>query len=322
MNSLIKALKAAGEPTRLRLFAALSQCELTVTELVFLLEQSQPRISRHLKIMVDAGLLQRYQEGSWVFHRINDQNSPQTIARVQAQAQAQAQALGKLIDYSNPILQADKNKIEAIKQNNAQRAADYFKAQAKDWDTIRQLIGSGEQIEQSMLDCAQHNIASLVDLGTGTGRILEIFASRINNGVGFDTSHAMLNLARANLERHALPHCQARQSDIRSLPTASHSVDLVTVHQVLHYIDNPIAVIQEITRILKIGGEALIVDFAKHQHEFLRTEHAHRRLGFAHSEIKFWCAHNGLELVAYKKVSQNNAQAGLEVILWHLVKPA
>ncbi|MFT5259365.1 MAG: ubiquinone/menaquinone biosynthesis C-methylase UbiE [Saprospiraceae bacterium] len=311
MESLLKALKAAGEPTRLRLFSALSQCELTVTELVFLLGQSQPRISRHLKILVDAGLLQRYQEGSWVFHRVNDQETDRSIAR----------EFIKLIDYSDPVLLADQVKIESIKQRNAQQAANYFKAQAKDWDTIRHLVGSDEQIEQAMLDCIKDtNIANMVDLGTGTGRILEIFAPRLTKGIGFDASLAMLNVARANLERNALHHCQVRRSDIRALPTPSSTIDLATLHQVLHYIDNPIAVIQEATRILKPGGDILIVDFAKHQHEFLRTEHAHRRLGFSQSEILFWCEHNNLALTSHQKVSDNNTKASLEVILWHLVK--
>ncbi len=308
MELLIKTLKAMGEPTRLRILAVLSHFELTVTELVFILQQSQPRISRHLKLLVDAGLLKRYQEGSWVFHRLNDQNT-QTLK------------LCELIDQHDPILLEDKTKLEAIKQRNAELAQTYFREQAKDWDTIRQLIGSDESIEQSMLDSVNKNeIDFMADLGTGTGRILEIFAPKLKNGVGFDLNHAMLNVARANLEKSKINHCQVRQSDIRALPLESTSVDLVTLHQVLHYLHNPIAVIQEAARILKPNGEILIVDYAKHQHEFLRSEHAHRRLGFSNSEVKFWCENNDLDVKGCKTVSRNNAEQGLNVMLWHLVK--
>ncbi len=311
MEPLIKALKAAGEPTRLRILAALSQFELTVTELVYLLGQSQPRISRHLKLLVEAGLLERHQEGSWVFHRISDTPDADSIA----------QRLIHLIDYQDPALVKDKAKLEAIKQLNAQSAADYFKEQAGDWDQIRQLVGSDEAIEQAMLSAANStSISSMVDLGTGTGRILEIFAPRVDKGIGYDTSPAMLKVARAKLEQSNISHCQVRQSDIRDLPTDSASVDLVTVHQVLHYLDNPIAVIQESQRILKPGGQLLIVDFAKHQHEFLRTEHAHRRLGFSQSEVQFWCDSSTFELSKQQTLTQNSKRQGLDVMMWALRK--
>ncbi len=312
MHSLIKALKAAGEPTRLRILAALSQFELTVTELVYLLDQSQPRVSRHLKLLVDAQLLERYQEGSWVFHRLSDQESEQGLV----------QKLVGLINHSDPELVKDKARLEAIKQRNAQLASNYFKNQADDWDTIRQLVGSDKAIEEAMLNSiGNQKINTMLDLGTGTGRILEIFASRVNKGVGYDASLAMLSVARSNLEQKQLTHCQVRQRDIRNLPSDSTSVDLITIHQVLHYIDNPIAVIQEAARVLKPGGTILIVDFAKHQHEFLRTEHAHRRLGFSNSEVEFWCENSALVMKSAKTVTQSSNKEGLDVILWHLTKP-
>lgn len=308
MEQLIKALKAAGEPTRLRILAALSQYELTVTELVRLLGQSQPRVSRHLKLLLEAGLVSRFQEGSWVFQRLDENSS----------AAAVAQKLIGLIDFSDTTIQQDSQRLLKIKAQNAKLATNYFSENAGDWDQIRTMVGSDTNVEKAMLEIIKNKtFSNMIDMGTGTGRVVEIFAPFVKSATGYDSSQEMLKLARANLEQAGLVHCQARLGDITDLPTKSASADLITIHQVLHYLDSPFAVIEEAARILTPKGTILIIDFAKHQHEFLRTEHAHRRLGFADSEVKFWCENNDLSLSHSQAITQNDAD-GLDVVLWVL----
>jgi ubiquinone/menaquinone biosynthesis C-methylase UbiE/DNA-binding transcriptional ArsR family regulator len=305
MDRLIKALKAAGEPTRLRILAALSQYELTVTELVSLLGQSQPRVSRHLKLLLEAGLVVRFQEGSWVFQRLSESPLTSKITR--------------MINLSDPLLKQDSERLGRIKIQNAKLATDYFAANAGDWDQVRTMVGSDETIEAAMLEMVKGKVFNnMIDMGTGTGRIVEIFAGYADKATGYDSSQEMLKLARTKFEQAGLGHCQARLGDITALPTASGSADLVTIHQVLHYLDSPFAVIEEAKRLLTPDGLILIVDFAKHQHEFLRTEHAHRRLGFADSEIQFWCDNNELRLNCSKIINNNASRDGLEVMLWIL----
>lgn len=307
MNDLIKALKAAGEPTRLRILAALSCYELTVTELVSLLGQSQPRVSRHLKLLLEAGLVSRFQEGSWVFQRLDENTSAAEVAV----------KVIELIEFDDPIIAQDSARLHRIKAQNAKLATDYFAHNAGDWDQIRTMVGSDETIELAMLETVKgRNFQNMIDMGTGTGRIIEIFAAHTSKVTGYDSSQEMLKLARANLEQAGLAHCQARLGDITALPAESGSADLITIHQVLHYLDNPFAVIEEAGRILSPEGHILIVDFAKHQHEFLRTEHAHRRLGFSDNEVSFWCENNNLILEKTQKLTHNAAQDGLDVVLW------
>ncbi len=312
MKILLKALKAVAEETRLRILASLVSHELTVTELVALLGQSQPRVSRHLKLMVDAGLLIRYQEGSWVFHRLADQGEAAKVAT----------AVQQLIDWSSPTFARDRTRLNTIKQQNAERAAAYFSQNAAEWDELRQLVGSDDAIESALLTAVTgQEINTLIDLGTGTGRILQIFAPTITKGIGYDNSHEMLNVARANLEQDHITHCLVRQADIRDIPQDDASADLITIHQVLHYLDDPHAVVQEAERVLRPGGKILIVDFAQHHHEFLRSDHAHRRLGFSDDEIKAWCEQNALILQHSHTVSHGGNVAQLNAMLWEIYKP-
>lgn len=308
MDRLIKALKAAGEPTRLRILAALSQYELTVTELVSFLGQSQPRVSRHLKLLLEAGLVSRFQEGSWVFQRLDENSNAAEVAK----------KVIELIDFNDATIQQDSDRLAKIKAQNAKLATHYFAENAGDWDKIRTMVGSDTNIEQAMLEVIHgKTFKHMIDMGTGTGRVVEIFSPYIKQAIGYDSSQEMLKLARANLQQAGLTHCQARLGDITALPAKNACADLITIHQVIHYLDSPFAVIEEAKRLLSPNGKILIVDFAKHQHEFLRTEHAHRRLGFADSEVKFWAENNHLTLSHSQAITHNDAN-GLDVVLWVL----
>jgi len=312
---LLLALRAAGESTRLRILAALKQGELTVSELTQVLDQSQPRVSRHLKLLCDSGLLERYQEGAWVFHRISDQEGSREIAR----------GLIDMIAPNDPELERDRQKLNQIREQKAELAARYFSQHADEWDSIRRRMVSDADIEQRMVELVRERPVDLfLDLGTGTGRILELFAPLARKGLGFDLSREMLNVARSNLENAGVTNCTVRRSDIHNISLNDHSADLITIHQVLHYCDNPQKVIAESARLLAPGGQLLIVDFLPHDLEFLRERHAHQRLGFPDDTIRNWQRQSGLENITLQTLKARTAEEDdqqLTVGLWCATAP-
>ncbi|MGB0921004.1 MAG: ArsR/SmtB family transcription factor [Alphaproteobacteria bacterium] len=272
-EALINGLKAAGEPTRLRVLALLADHELTVTELTQILGQSQPRVSRHLKLLVEAGLIRRFSEGTWAFYRATDQGLSEQLI--------------PLIPKEDPEISRDLDRLQQVIEERAQKAQDYFAENANAWDELRALHVADEAVEAAFLKKSQGlRPQKLLDIGTGTGRILEIFAGQIELGIGVDLSSEMLALARFKLESQGLSHCQVRRADLFALPFEGGEFDLITLHQVLHYLDRPQAAIREAARTLAPGGRLIIADFAPHDLEFLRENQAHRRLGFADAEIQ------------------------------------
>jgi len=314
LDAFLTALRAAAEHSRLRILAMLAQSELTVTELTQILGQSQPRVSRHLRVMCQAGLLERFREGTWVFYRIADTGPGAHLART----------LLDSIPANDPDLARDFRRLEAVRHARDEAAARYFQANAARWNRIRSLYVPETAVEEAMLAAAGDGpIEQLVDLGTGTGRILEVFAPRIRRGVGFDLSAEMLSVARAQLERAGIRNCQVRRGDLYNLPLPDDAADLVTIHQVLHFLDDPGAGIAEAARVLRAGGRLLVVDFAPHDLEFLRAEHAHRRLGFTDEAVLGWCRASGLETRPVCHLANREAGARtLTVSLWVGVKHA
>jgi len=309
MEQLLAGLRAAGEPTRLRLLALLARGELTVTELTQILRQSQPRVSRHLKLLCEAGLLERFREGSWVFYRLAGAGQVGELAAV----------LSGLIPQGDLVIARDLERLEAVRSARAERAAAYFRANAEQWSRIRSLHVPEAKVEQAMvaLGTPRGELDFVVDLGTGTGRMLELFGSRAKGGIGIDLSSEMLALARAQLDRPELQHCSVRQGDLYDLPLQDESADLVTLHMVLHYLDDPAASIAEAARVLKPGGRLLIADFAPHELDFLRDSHAHRRLGFAESEVSGWLTEAGLKVNKITTLPPEGGEdAKLTVLIW------
>lgn len=316
LDTLLNALRAAAEPTRLRALAILAENELTVSELTQILGQSQPRVSRHLKVLCNAGLLERFREGAWVFYRLADNSGAAHVA----------QALLPLIPDGDPAVTGDARRVEVVRRLREQSAAKYFQEMAPHWHQVRSLYVPESAVETAMLDALLDApggapIGDLVDLGTGTGRILEVFAPRISRGTGFDLSHAMLGVARAGLASANIRNCQVRHGDLYNLPVSDDSVDAVTIHQVLHYLEYPRAGVSEAARILRPGGRLLIVDFAPHDLEFLRTEHAHRRLGLADDTVSGWCREAGLDVEPVVHLAgDTGAGQTLTVSLWLATK--
>lgn len=314
MDQLLSMLQGAADPTRLRLLFLLSEAELTVTELTTILRQSQPRVSRHLKLLCEAGLLERFKEGSWVFHRLSDAPLSASFAR----------ALSALPLADRSVFEGDRERLANVRAARAEAAAKFFRANAPDWERLRSLHAPERNVESAVLRAlGGARIDSLLDAGTGTGRMLELLAPHIRRGVGVDVSPEMLAIGRDRLERAGAQHCQIRLADIYRLPfrtaTLESGFDAALFHQVLHYLDEPQAAVAEVARVLRPGGRLLIADFAPHELEFLRTELSHRRLGFSDREVESWFAAAGLSPMQVETIEPEQSSAGepkLTVKIW------
>ena len=290
MDSLIVMLRAAGDPTRLRLLLLLRQAELTVSELIEIVGQSQPRVSRHLKLLCEAQLLERFKEGSWVFYRASEQGHGADFGA----------AVAAIAAHDSATLESDRKRLSAVREARAAEAAAYFKANAAQWERIRALHAPDKDVEAAIVrHIAASPMETLLDAGTGTGRMLELLAPYVKRAVGVDVSPEMLAIARDRLSRAHVAHGQVRLGDVYRLPFANGSAlqgfDAVLFHQVLHYLDDPGAAVSEAARVMRPGGRLLVADFAPHELEFLRSDFAHRRLGFSDREVQGWFAAAGLK---------------------------
>jgi len=307
-DTMHDALRAVAEGTRLRILALLAEAELTVSDLTEILRQSQPRISRHLKLLAEAGLIERHREGAWAFFRMADRGDSAVIARL----------LVERLDLNDPTIARDRERLVAVREQRADVAQNYFRAHAAEWDRLRKLHAADDAVEQAIQKALSDKpFRSLLDLGTGTGRMLELFGSQIERGLGIDLSLDMLLLARARLERAGLRQCSVRQGDIYDLSVPRDSFDVVIIHQVLHYLDDGARAIKEASRALVPGGRLLVIDFAPHDLEFLREEHAHRRLGFAPDIMSQWLAAADLDVTLHKSIAPDRDSDGkVAVSLW------
>jgi ubiquinone/menaquinone biosynthesis C-methylase UbiE/DNA-binding transcriptional ArsR family regulator len=303
---LTVTLKAAGEPTRLRILALLAEAELTVSDLTEILRQSQPRLSRHLRLLTEAGLIERFREGSWAFFRLGERGGTAELARA---------LIGRL-KPDDAIVLRDRERLTTVRASRAAAAQNYFRRHAAEWDRIRRLHVADAAVESAIRTAlADKPIRSLLDLGTGTGRMLELFGADIERGLGLDLSLDMLALARARLDRAGLKHCSVRHGDIYDLALPRDSFDVVIIHQVLHFLDDSARAIAEAARVLRPGGRLLVVDFAPHDLEFLREEHAHRRLGFAAETVTQWLEAAGLDVLRQETLPPG-PQGKIAVSLW------
>jgi ubiquinone/menaquinone biosynthesis C-methylase UbiE len=302
---------ALGDATRLRILALVRAMELSVGELAQVLGQSQPRVSRHVRILTDAGLAERRREGSWVFVALG--------------AEAVVGPLLHAIDRwgegrADPVAEADRAKLHAVREDRARAAAAWFEAHAAEWDALRQLHVADSEVEAAMAAMLGDAPARLlVDIGTGTGRMLELFAGRAEDALGIDRSSEMLRLARSKLQ--GLGNVELRQADLHRLPIGDGAADVAILHQVLHYAEAPEAAIAEASRVLGPGGRLLVADFAPHGREELRSRDNHARLGFSDEQVAGWFAAAGLGALRVETLTGSGAGAELTVKLWLGRKP-
>lgn len=290
MDPLLSQLRAAAEPTRLRLLALCARGAFCVTELCAVLGQSQPRLSRHLKLLTEAGLLERLPEGSNVYFQ------------VPAQADLVRVILARLPE-EEPVLQSDRRQAARIAAERARAASDAFQREGMDWDELRALDLDATAIEAALMQALPERIEALLDIGTGTGRLLELLAPRTRRALGVDASREMLALARARLsERGLAESCTVRQADMYRLPLADRSFDAVTLQMVLHYAEDPAAALAEAARVLRPGGVLLVADLAPHGAAEVLTRFAHRWPGFDDAALAGWLGQASCALAAMQEL--------------------
>lgn len=287
-SDALAIFRALADPTRLRIFHLLRAMELSIGELAQVLTQSQPRVSRHVKILSDAGLAERRKEGSWVFLGLGPEIR---VAPLFAAIDAWSH------EDEDAWTVADRARLAAVRADRAASAARYFAEHAEQWDAMRSLHVPESAVESRILEMLSGDpIGHMVDIGTGTGRMIELVGGEAASAMGIDRSPEMLRLARVKLAEAGLEHAELRQGDMYALPLGDGSADLVILHQVLHFAQHPAAAIAESARLLAPGGRLLIVDFASHELEDLRTRDAHVRLGFDDEQIGGWFQTAGLAL--------------------------
>lgn len=307
MNQALAIFRALADSTRLRILALVRSMELSVGELAQVLGQSQPRVSRHVKILCDAGLLERRKEGSWVFVGLGPDAKVKPV-------------LGALDSWNETDhwAVADEARLAAVRADRAAAAADWFEAHAGEWDAIRSLHVAESEVEAAMARALGLEgkegapVGHLVDIGTGTGRMLELFAPHAERALGIDRSSEMLRLARAKLSEQGLANAELRQADLYALPLQDGGADLAILHHVLHFAQQPGAAIAEAARVLAPGGRLLIADFAPHDREELRQRDAHTRLGFSDEQVLGWFEAAGLAPVQVETLEGGE----LTVKLW------
>jgi ArsR family transcriptional regulator len=287
MSRAADIFRALADPTRLRILALLRAMELSVGELAQVLGQSQPRVSRHVRILIESGLAERRKEGSWVFLSLG--------------GKARTEPLFDLLDRwdefdgEDPWRVADAARLAAVRGDRAAAAERYFAAHADHWDEIRSLHIAESEVEAAIARALEDSpVGRLVDIGTGTGRMIELFGCDAESALGIDRSPEMLRLARVKLAQAGLG-ADLRQGDMYALPTAAGSADTVILHQVLHYAQQPAAAVAEAARLLAPGGRLLVVDFAPHELEELRSRDAHVRLGFSDEAMLRYLDEAGLD---------------------------
>lgn len=278
----------------MRILRLLAHMELAVGELAQVLGQSQPRVSRHVRILCDAGLAERRKEGSWVFlrARIGEDSAPPLGA-----AAARLLAVAERDDSAFAARCAeDRRHLAAIRASREASAQSYFARHADEWDTLRSLHSPDAPVEKALADALDGSrIGSLLDIGTGTGRMAELFAPRASHVTALDKSPEMLRIARARLQDLPADKVELVQGDFAELPFGNESFDTVLFHQVLHYALEPERVLAEAARVTRDTGRIAIVDFAAHDREELRERHAHARLGFSDEQMLALLSDAGFE---------------------------
>jgi ubiquinone/menaquinone biosynthesis C-methylase UbiE/DNA-binding transcriptional ArsR family regulator len=301
----LAALRAIGEDTRLRLMALLRHGELTVSDLTEICGQSQPRISRHLKLLAEAGLVDRHREGAWVYFALVADGPLRQLA----------DDVLATVDPLDRVIAGDLDRLGVVRSKRSAAAQEYFARVAADWHEVRSLHAPETVVEAAVVEAVgDRHYTALLDIGTGTGRMLELLAGQADRLVGLDASHSMLAVARANLARAELHanRVELRQGDVYAMPFEHATFDLVVVHQVLHYLDDPGRAVSAAAALVAPGGRLLVVDFAPHSLEFLQAEHNHRRLGFRADTVEGWMAQAGLATAATRAVKGSQ----LTVQLW------
>jgi len=309
-DEAVEVLRAAGEPSRLRILALLAREELAVMELSRILDQSQPRVSRHLKLLTEAGLVERFADGAWAFFRLTEEAGRRALIDT---------ALA-LVAPADAVLFRDAGRLQAVEAERSSEAAAYFARNAARWEEVQSLHIAEAEVEAAILAAAGPGpFRRLVDLGSGAGRMLTLIGKRARSAIGLDLSQQMLNIARVRVAEAGLDF-ELRHGDIFATRLPDACADLVIVHQVLHYLSDPATAVAQAARLVEAGGRMLIIDFAPHDLEYLRAAHQHRRLGFSREEMARWLEAAGLGPICVTDLPPAE-DGGLTVRIWQALRP-
>jgi len=312
MDTLLAALAACADPTRLRLLSLGARGTFCVNDFCEILGQSQPRLSRHLRLLCEAGLFERTREGANAW-----------FALAQGERGALARDILRRLPTGDPLLAADRRGAARVLADRSRAASEKFRSRGADWDEMRALSLPAETVEARLLEMLPAGeLGHALDIGTGTGRLLECLAPRIASGLGIDASRTMLALARVRLASPEFSHCSVRLADMYALPLPDASFDYVFLQMVLHYAEDPAAAFAEARRVLAPGGRLIVVDLAPHDRSALVEQMAHRRLGFGDADMEALL--NGVGLAAGQPVAvAGPASSGppLSVRIWQAHAP-
>ncbi|WP_295967396.1 metalloregulator ArsR/SmtB family transcription factor [uncultured Bartonella sp.] len=309
LNEIVDVLKAVAETTRLRILFLLDKGDLTVSDITKILGQSQPRVSRHLRLLTEARLIERYQEGAWAYFSLSSCSLRREMLKIVIQH----------IDIEDNLINADLMRLGEVKKERSRAAAAYFSKNAHDWDKLRLLHVPDNTVEQTMVELVGTTpFQSMLDIGTGTGSLLKLFAPLYTRAIGIDNNRDMLAVARVNLDKAGVSNAQVRLGDVANLPVEKETFNLVTIYQVLHFLSDPEIAIFEAARVMRPGARLIIVDYAPHELEYLREKYAHVRMGFSDSQMKYWLDKAGLTLekTLSFQPQQNGNTKGLTLKLW------
>lgn len=309
LNEMVDVLKAVAETTRLRILFLLDKGDLTVSDITKILGQSQPRVSRHLRLLMEARLIERYQEGAWAYFSLSSCSLRREMLKIVLQH----------IDVEDNLINADLMRLGEVKKERSLAAAAYFSKNAHDWDKLRLLHVPDNTVEQTMVELVGTTpFQSMLDIGTGTGSLLKLFAPLYTRAIGIDNNRDMLAVARVNLDKAGVSNAQVRLGDVANLPVEKETFNLVTIYQVLHFLSDPEVAIFEAARVMRPGARLIIVDYAPHELEYLREKYAHVRMGFSDSQMEYWLDKAGLTLekTLSFQPQQNGNTKGLTLKLW------
>lgn len=298
---MLETFKALADPCRLRLTAVLLSGEFTVQELTRIMGMGQSRVSRHLKILAEAGVLTVKRQGTWSYFRVGDDVS--FFATIRPAFDRELQAL--------PERCSDLAAVAAVLEERRRRSKDFFDRHARQWDDLARTLLPVPEYRQRLLDMVPEGVAVL-EIGTGTGGLLTELAARASKVIGVDHSPAMLEEARRRLTDNGVNGIELRLGEMTHLPLPDVSVGCVVANMVLHHAADPATVLAEIHRVLVTGGVLLLADLARHEREEAREQLADQWLGFEEAEISSWLRLAGFSAI---NIEQIVAAAGQETVL-------